>query len=184
MKNHSSFGIALLALASVIFSGCDKVDDLTDFQFHSSFEESIPVVDASISDTPKDYSHVLTFDATSDSEIQKYKTKIKSFSIDKITYIVDDSENVTKGVKFNGTLGFSASDGGAATVLTTVTNLDLDDHTTIHEITLAQADLDKIAGYLTANKAFKIYLAGKVSKTPINVVVNVKVAVTVVSNAL
>lgn len=184
MKNLSSFAIAWLSLVTVFFSGCDKVDDLTDFEFHSDLEESIPVVDENTSDTEKAYSHDILIDASTDTEIQKYQSKIKSFKIDKISYTIDDSENKTKGVKFNGDLGFSASDGGSATILTTITNLDLDDHTTVHEITLAPADLDKIAGYLNTNRTFKVYLNGKVSKTPINIIVNVKTEVTVVAKAL
>jgi len=183
MKQLSSFGIAVLALTAVFFSGCDKVNDLDDFEFHGDFEESISMVDPATGEN-RAYSEDITIDATTDSQIEKYKTKIKSFKIDKISYTLDDSENPTKGAKFNGTMGFSDSDGGAATVLTTITNLDLDDHTTVHEITLAEADLQKLTGYLSTSKAMKIYVTGIVSKTPINVIVNVKIEVTVVANAL
>jgi hypothetical protein len=183
MKNYSFCGIAVLALITVFFSGCDKVDELDDVQFHSEFEESIPMVDASVS-TNKTYSEDITFDATTDTEINKYKTKIKSFTIDKLSYTIDDSANPTAGARFSGTLGFSATDGGSATVLTTLTNVDLDDNTTEHVINLAQADLDKIAGYLSANKALKMYVNGTVTKTPINVMVNVRINATVTANAL
>lgn len=183
MKNYSSFGIAVLALMSVLCSGCDKVSELDDVQFHSEFEESIPMVDATES-INKAYSESIIFDATTDAEINKYKSKIKSFKIDRLSYTIDDSANATAGAQFTGALGFSAADGGAATVFINVAHVDLDDNTTEHVINLAQADLDKIAGYLSANKALKMYVTGTVTKTPINVLVNVKINATVTANAL
>jgi hypothetical protein len=184
MKKYSFFGSALLALTMIFFAGCDKVNDLDDFKFHSEFVESVPMVDDTPNGASVAYSKEITVDATADSEVNKYKSKIKSFKIDKLSYTIDNSKNPTPGAKFSGTLGFSTSDGGSATVLTTITGLDLDDHAAVHDVTLAQADLDKLAGYLNADRAFKIYLAGTVSKTPVNVMVNVKTEVAVVANAL
>jgi hypothetical protein len=184
MNKFSFFGIAVLALTTVFFSGCDKVNDLDDFEFHSDFEESISIVDPTPNGVDKAYKKDITVDATADSEVEKYKSKIKSFKIDKLSYTIDNSENPTEGAKFSGTLGFSDSDGGSATVFTTLSDISLDDNTTVHEITLSDADLGKLASYLNTSKAFKIYVDGTVSKTPVNVMVNVKVEVTVVANAL
>src|SRR6187431_1673024 len=112
MNKFSFFGIAMLVLTTVFFSGCSKVDDLNDFEFHSNFEESIAVADPTPNGTNVTYKKDITVDATADNQIEKYKSKIKSFKIDKISYTIDNSDNPTKGAKFTGILGFSDKDGG------------------------------------------------------------------------
>jgi len=187
MKNHFSFfGMAIVALTTVFLTGCDKVDDLSDFTFHSEFEESVPMKDESTGEN-KDYSQIIVIDATNDAEIKRYESKIKSFSVEKLTYKIDNSADteLSKGVTFTGKMGFSDKEAtGTPTVLATINGLKLDDNTTEHEVELAQADLDKLAGYLKDKKAVKISLTGKISKTPINIVVNVKIKVAVTSNVL
>lgn len=183
MKKPSLFGITVLALAAVSFSGCNKIDEIDDVEFHSDFEQEIAVIDPTPGEN-RPYSQTITFDATTDPEIDKYKSKIKGFTIEKLSYIINDANNPTSGSRFSGTMGFSASGSASATVLASITNLDLDDNITEHEITLAQADLDKIAGYLRDDKAVKIYLTGVITQTPIDITVTVKIKATVTANAL
>ena len=174
-----------MALTTVFLSGCDKVEDLSDFKFNSEFEESIPMKDESTGEN-KAYSQNIVIDLTTDSQIKTYESKIKSITIEKLTYTIDDSKNPTTSADatFSGTMSFSDKNGNGTTGTTTIKDLKLNDHTTVHELTIAQADLDKIAGYLKNDKAVKVSMAGTVSKTPINIIVNVQIKVVVTSNVL
>src|SRR4051812_47850680 len=81
----SLFAIAL----ALIFTGCNLFDNAADVSFGAPIEGSLLVSEAAAS-TGASFSDALTIDATSNTEVAKYKDKIKNFTVNKITYKITD----------------------------------------------------------------------------------------------
>jgi hypothetical protein len=177
-----AFSLGLIAFA---FTGCNLFDKADDVTFTTTLDQTFNI-DEEAEATDKAYSQELVVDATTDPQINKYKNKIKSFTVNKVTYKVT---NYSGGaITFNnGSLSFSSSDASSATVAATLASLDLEEaynNGTEYELTLSADAITKIQSYLKANKAVKVYLAGTLSQTPVSFDVEVKIDVKVESAVL
>lgn len=179
MKNHTLL-LAALAFAILSLASCE----LDDVSFDSTLEENILVIEES-EGTNVAYEETIVLDATTDPDINKYKSKIKGFKIRKLSYQIVNYNG--QPAVFNGSLSFGDASQTSPIVLASVTNLDIQQAynlSQVYELSLNQADIDKIAALLKEDKAVKIYLTGTLSQTPVTFEVNVIMDVTVEADAL
>lgn len=173
---------SLLAALVVSFtlSGCDlfdKVDDVT-------FEGVLPlefVIDENLeSDEPVVYSDAEILNALEDDEIEKYKDKIKSITLNRITYEITDYEAPGTVGFSNGSLKIGASNKKLVAVsvaaLTNKPETDLQDF---------ESDAVEIfANALKNDKQVTVMLDGTLSTTPVAFRLKTKFYVTVVAEVL
>jgi hypothetical protein len=187
MKNfilNKSFAFSLVFIAFA-FTSCNLFDKADDVTFTTTLDQTFNV-DEEAEATDKAYSQQLVVDATADPQINKYKNKIKRFTVNKVTYKII---NYSGGeITFNnGSVSFSSSGASIADVVATISNLDLQaayNSGTEYELTLSPDAITKIQNYLKASKAVKVYLAGTLSQTPVAFDVEVKLDLKVESGVL
>jgi hypothetical protein len=177
MKTQILRVISLVVMVSftTLFVACDLLDEVDDIDFDATLEESIDVTEASTG-TNVSYTETIILDATADPDIDEYKDKITGFTINKVSYQI---------TSFDGTAGTTFT--GTSTVSATITNLNLQTAYSsgqIFDLTISQADVDKVAALLKDDKAVKIYLAGVLSKTPLYCTVRIILEVSVKADAL
>ena len=85
--------IAALTLLTFTFSGCDKVEDLLEFDLDFSLDETFPVVSMSADDVT--YSDTRTINVSDDGNISDNLDNIKNYEVEKMTITV--SNLVTDG---------------------------------------------------------------------------------------
>ena len=187
MKIFASKEFYFVAFAFVTFSmaSCDLLDKADDVDFDVVLEDDFEISEES-EGTNKTYSQILTLDATSDPDINKYKNKISGFKINKITYIVSQYTGASNST-FSGTLSFGDASSAVATVAVTITNLNLQTAYTSgteYELLVNQADIDKIGALLKDDKAVKLYLNGSLTATPAFADIKVFLDASVTADAL
>jgi hypothetical protein len=183
LNKHFAFSLVLIAVA---FTGCNLFDKANDVTFTTTLDQTFNVDEEAIAEN-KAYSQQLVVDATTDPQIDKYKNKIKLFTVTKVTYKITNFESAVPVTFSNGTLSFSSSDATSADAITTISNVDLQDayyNGTEYELTLSADAITKIQNYLKANKAVKVYLAGTLSQTPVLFDVEVSLNLKVESGVL
>lgn len=184
MKRHIGLSLCCLLLLVISFGGCDWFDSVDDVSFNSTLEEDINVAEENSGENVS-YEETIVLDATSDPDIDKYKSKIKGFKINNISYQVTGYDGLT--TTFNGSLAFGDATSTSPQVLATVTNLNVQAaylNGTIFDLSLSQGDVDTIASLLKDDKAVKLYLTGTLSQTPVYFTVHVILDVKVEADAL
>jgi hypothetical protein len=175
---------SLLGMLTLL-AGCDLFNDLGTVSFDSTLSEEI-VVSESSTGTNVANSKTIVLDATTDPDINQYKDKIKGIKVNKISYQVV-SFSATDPVILSGTMAFGESTTSSPTVIAAVTSLNLKEaflNGTVYDLTVPQADIDKISALLKDDKAVKIYLNSTLSKTPVSFTIEIILNVTVEADAL
>lgn len=167
---------------AVAFTGCDELDDVT---FSTTLEEVIAVDESSTAENVS-YSESIVIDATTDSDIEKYKEKIKQVTITQVEFTVEDYTGPTDCM-LDGTVSFGDTSGGTASVVLTLSDVNLEDLATSGEAMTLDIDADDLAAIATLvedDQAFTIYISGTLSETPLTCNIRVKVYVSVTADAL
>lgn len=175
----------MMVVSAPLFLSCDLLDKADDVSFDTTLEQNIYAAESNPG-TNVDYDDVITLDATSDPDINEYKSKIKGFKVKKITYKVMSFDG-TPGTTFSGTLAFGDASTSASSVAATISNLNLSAAVTSgteFEVTVDQADVNEIQEMLKSDKAVKIYLDGTLTQTPAYFTLHVILDVTVEADAL
>ena len=134
---------------------CDLFDDVGTVNLNSTFSHSEEI---SISDTdPLTISEDFTVSATSDSQIEQYKEKIKSYTVEKISYQILNYVG-EPDITLSGTVEFGA-------VSATLSNVDLSDET-MTDLDLDPDDLAEVAQDLEAGNDVSGSLNGSISDQP------------------
>jgi hypothetical protein len=185
MKNLIQFlaSITIVALSILSFPGCSLFDKVDDISFNSSLTEYLEVIDNSTGQNVA-YSETIVIDATTDPDVNKYLDKIKGFTLQKLTYQIVGVSNTAPGTLFSGNMSFGAISSGTPSVAVTITNLDVNDLSTVHELTINQSDINTINSLLKTDKAVKFYLTGTLSQTPVNLLIEIIMDVKVDADAL
>ncbi|NJM26790.1 MAG: hypothetical protein HC859_16260 [Bacteroidia bacterium] len=184
MKKTIGLSLSCLLLIAISFGGCDWFDSVDDVSFGSTLEEDISVAEDNSGENVA-YEKTIVLDATADPDIDKYKSKIKGFKINNISYQVTGYDGLA--TTFNGSLAFGDASSTSPQVLASITNLNLQTaflNGTVFDLSLSQGDVDTIAGLLKDDKAVKLYLTGTLSQTPVYFTVHVILDVTVEADAL
>lgn len=180
-----SLPLALLFLTATLFTSCNLFDKADDVTFNRTLDQNIAVSETSSGkDVP--YEQEIVLDATTDSEIERYKDKIKGFEVKKINYTISSYTGDFSTI-FNGILAFGDEAGSTSNVSATITNLDLKaayTAGTVFELTIPASDVAKVESMLKDKKAVKVYLTGTLSQTPVSFVMSVTLDVAIQANTL
>lgn len=178
MKTKSFFSILLL-IAAGSFSSCDLFEDADDVSFDVTLPITFLINETADHPTGKVYSDTELLDATSNSDVAEYASKIKEFKVNKITYSISPGADPSTVIFTNGTIKVSSTGKTiAAASSVSLTN------TTETELTADTAGLNELASKLLDDKQELILLDGTLSKTPVTFSVKFNFYVTVTANAL
>ncbi len=175
--------LILVALCLTYLSGCSLFDKIDDITFDATLTEYLEVADESTSQNVA-YSEIVVIDATSDPEIEKYIDKIKEIKLKKLTYQIVSVSNTAPGTLFSGNLSLGDISGSSPSVVITITNLDINDLSTVHEVAINQNDINTVNSLLKSDKAVAFYLSGEISQTPVYANIEIVMDVEVDADAL
>lgn len=157
------------ALAGMLtLSSCQ---DFPTVKTNANFDETLTVNTNSTS-----YSENKLVDANSDSDFTKYKKKINSIDVERITYTVTSFGGPSDQVLTTGTIEVGDQDGNNRVVLHTMTNVNLPAIAGQEtDITASAADLKTLEGFvLNDPNKFTTFVTGKVNKGPVKMAINLK----------
>ncbi|NJN28429.1 MAG: hypothetical protein HC819_21890 [Cyclobacteriaceae bacterium] len=169
----------ILGAFALLVSACDKVEDLADIDFNTTISKTMSVAVVS---TDEMSSSVL-LDATSDAEIDKYKSKIKNYEITELTFAIENySSPLADDNYFDGVVGFGKMTSAAPDKTCAVDPLNVKHVSGTGSFPLGTCDAiaDEVANLLKQENAVKVYLNGTFTKEPctFDLVVTAKVKVT------
>jgi hypothetical protein len=176
MKRISFILIALVAVSSFSCGLLEKADVSFDVTLPLDFT---PINETAVNANGKAYTDSKVLDATQNSEVAKYKDKIKDFKVNKVYYEI--TEYVGSGVIFNN----GSIKTGTSTIVTK-TGLTLA-NTAKTEFTSSEVNVDglnALAASLKADKQATVVFAGTFSKTPVAFKVRAYFDVTITASAL
>ena len=160
------------------FSSCDLLDTADDISFAATLPLDFSIDETAVNPGGMAYSDTKLLDATTNSEVAKYASKIKEFKVNKITYTISDVSDPS--VTFtNGSLKVSSS----GKTIATASSVSLS-NTTETELTADLAGFNELAAKLLDDKKELVLLNGNFSKTPIAFKVRFNFYVTITANAL
>jgi hypothetical protein len=177
--------ILLIVLISFSFNSCDDAEELLDTKFNSQLSGDLKVVVPaegavykSIEMRAVNFLGEETIDPRSDSQVNEYINKIKSFDVYEVTGTV---VNVSAPVEIvNGTI--TVSDGSKAASWA-VNNFNVINGASI---TLGNSDgqWDKIDQILGAKKVFTAKIEGTVDRGDVSFTIRILIKMKVVANPL
>ncbi|HYX08754.1 MAG TPA: hypothetical protein VE912_18625 [Bacteroidales bacterium] len=181
MKTFKS--ILFITFFVVGLTSCDSLNNLADVVFTASFSKSFPV---SLQEGNNSVDEVDTLNFTDDSDVYKYRDKLKDVKIDSVklqvlNYQGDANNTITGSVMYSSI----ASSTGKA--IASINGLSLDHLSASGEminLPLNSANLNDIGSLLQNDKKIKVYLKGNVDSTPASFVVKVYVYNEITANAL
>lgn len=160
----------------------DKVDDVTlDVELEHIFH-----VDETLDQTGVTYVDMEVIDAADvNSDFEKYKDKIKSVTVNSVTYEVMNHTVGVNTIFTNGNIGFSAATGQSAS---SVASLGIQGikaaEGQVKNLQYDQTSLNTIGTLLKDDKVVNIYLIGTFSKTPVKFDVRVKMKTSITADAI
>ena len=147
--------------ALFIIAGCDLFEDLGTVNLSTTFSHS---ENFSISqDDPSEISQDFTVNATTDNEINRYREKIKSYTVKRVAIQILNYVG-EEGITISGTIEL-----GNASV--TISNLDLSElfqSGAEYELDLDENDLLVVAAALEAGNEVTGSISGTVSGKPVD----------------
>lgn len=178
MKTKSSIYVLLLIIFGT-FSSCDLLDKADNV----SFDVTIPLtflIDEN-ADNPGGmaYSDTQLLDATTNSEVAKYASKIKKFEVIKVTYTISPGADPSTVIFTNGALKVSST----GKTIASATSVSLT-NTSETELTSDTAGFNELATKLLDDKQELILMNGTLSKTPVAFTVKFNFYIKITANAL
>lgn len=175
--------ITLFILAGAVLSGCEKIKSLVDVKFNTDLSADLGVTIPSYNMKAAvlegfEFSESATIDIRSDSEIDKYFDKLKSFDVQELTGTV---KSVSKPVTIiSGTLSITS---GSTVASWSVSDFDV---VVGSQIVLDNGDgqWDKVNKILDAKKEFTVKIVGLTDTDDVTFVIEVVIKVKVTANPL
>lgn len=177
MKTKSIIPILLL-IAFGTFSSCDLFDEADDVSFDITLPLNFSINESADNPGGKAYTDTELLDASSNAEVAKYASKIKEFTVNRITYTISGANPNT--VTFtNGQLKVSST----GKTIATASSVSLANSAET-DLTADEAGFNELAAKLLDDKQEMILLNGTLSKTPVAFTVKFNFYVTITANAL
>ena len=175
--------IIILSFLGATFSGCEKIKSLADVKFDSELSAdlnvNIPNYDVKSAVLEGfEFSESATVDPRSDSDIDKYFDKLKSFAVQEVTGTV---ASVTAPVKIiSGTISITS---GTTVASWTITDFDVE---TGAQIVLdnSAGQWDKVNKILDTKSVFDAKIEGTADTSGVTFVLAVLIKVRVTANPL
>ena len=181
MKTFKS--VLFITLFVIGLASCDSLNNLADVVFTASFSKTFPV---SLQEGNNALDEVDTLDFTDDSDVYKYRDKIKDVKVDSVKFQVLNYQGDANNT-ITGSVMYSSIAASAGKEMAAINGLDLDQLSVSGEminLPLNSADLNDIGSLLQNDKKIKVYLKGNVDSTPASFVVKVYVYNEITANAL
>jgi hypothetical protein len=175
-----------IALALVLFTGCDAVKELTTVDFNSTLEFVLNANESTAGENIV-YETTLILDAAdADPEIADYADNIEDITVNSLEFSIDNYSGPQDGVYLsNGVFGFA--DEGAADFSPqsscTVDNLLIINSDAYFDIFTCNLILDKIAEQLIRDQAVKLFLEGTLQAAPVSFDLHIRMQVKVTATA-
>lgn len=178
MKTKSIFSILLLIALGTI-SSCDLLDKADDVSFDVTVPLTFLIDENADNPSGMAYSDTQLLDATSDPEVAKYASKIKEFTVKKVTYTISPGADPSTVIFTNGALKVSST----GKTIASATSVSLT-NTAETELTADTAGFNELASKLLDDKQEIILMNGTLSKTPVAFTVKFTFYITIKANAL
>ncbi len=175
--------ILLLVLVSISFISCNEAEELLDIKFNSqlSADLNVAVPGEALKSAEMlviNFSEQTTIDPRSDSQINKYINKLKSFDVYEVTGTVINVsapvEIITGSITFTDGLGIASW---------SVTNFNVVNSATI-TLDNSAGQWDKINQFLDSKNEFTVKIEGTTDRGNVNFTIRVLIKVKVVANPL
>ena len=174
-----SFISFLLLITFGTFSSCNLLDKADDVSFNVTIPLTFLIDENADSPGGMAYSDTQLLDATTNSEVAKYASKIKEFKVNKVTYTISPGADPSTVIFSNGALKISST----AKTIASVTSVSLT-NTAETELTSDTAGFNELATKLLDDKQEMILMNGTLSKTPVAFSVKFNFYITITANAL
>jgi hypothetical protein len=166
----------LFALGTI--SSCDLLSKADNISFEAELPLAFNVDEEAISSGSVTYTDSQLLDANSDPDVAKYASKIKEFTVNRITYRISGASDPS--VLFtNGTLKIVSN----GKTIATASSVSLS-NTAETELNADTAGFNELASALLNDKQEMVQLQGTLSKTPIAFKVDFTFYVTIKASAL
>jgi hypothetical protein len=187
MKNHVLRLLALFVFAAAVFTSCDQLDSLGDVTLNEPVTATINV-DETTTATNVAYTKSLEVDATANAEIEKYSQKVKSFTVNKITFKIKNYSGQASSTPLSK-VSYAAAGANPSTAIeiASISNFDIKaaaDAGTETALVVSDAHLLAMAALLKEDLAITLYLEGTLTQTPVKFTIEFNVDATIVANAL
>lgn len=181
MKNLKLIRLSVFLMFSTV-SSCDLIDKATEVNFTTTTPVAFVVNETAISTGGKYYSDTKLLNLASDPDVNKYSSKINSFTVNKITYTISEANPTNPiSVSFvNGNIKIASS---GTTIATTPSVILLSNNAETELITDSNG-LSKLSESLFNSKQEQIQLQGTLSETPVSFTVIFKFYLTINASAL
>lgn len=167
-------------------ASCDLFDKVDDVTIEVELEHIFHVNETAVSDNPVTYADVQLLDAADvNSDFEKYKDKIKSITVNSITYEVMNHTVGTTTIFTNGNIGYSAATGQSASSVASlgIQNIKAAENQ-VKNLDFSQAALNDMGTLLKNDKELNLFLIGTFSKTPVKFDVKVKMKTSMTADAI
>lgn len=174
----------VLSLLLVSLFSCENVEiPGADITFPITLVKRLPVA---ATDT-NEKTFTTTLDATSDAEIQKYLSKIKSYEITELLFGIENyASTIEDEIYFNGTMGFSKVTDSQASSTCALNNIPITHWAGTQDFPIGTCDniLNEISKVFAEENAVKVYMTGTFTKAPLSFDLKVTVKAKITANPL
>ena len=165
-------------------AGCDEVSDLADVDFPVTLVKRLPVATANTNEITS----TVVLDASSDPEVQKYLSNIKSYEITELLFGIENYESSTGAeIYFNGSIGFSKTSQNQPSSTCSVSNVPITHWSGYpQDFSFDTCDdiMNEISKVFTDENAVKIYLTGTFTNAPLSFDLKVTVKAKITASPL
>jgi hypothetical protein len=175
--------VVLSLLTTLNFTSCDETKDALDIDFETEVTGSLKIVAVNTNEN----TYTLVLDATSDPEILKYASKIKSYEVQELALAVENYSAANQDDNYlNGDLGFSSSSDSEPKASCSFSNLNVKHiaNTGYSTYNDCNKTVAQIATALTSDNSVKIYLVGSLTVAPSQFDLKLRVKLKVTANPL
>ena len=188
MKRNLFTAVVLLSFVSLTFMSCEKIKDLTDIPIETTLDVDVPATSAmavksslkSTSEAVYPFEGSAIIDPTSDSDINKYKKKIRSWEIKKLMNRVKNIHTPSTLIK--GELVITDEETDDVLLKKEVTNLKLTTGAVVMEI--MGSDWTKVTDALGELHSLRVNLKGDIDKPGVVILFGIGLDVKIIANPL
>ncbi len=188
MKRNLFTAVVLLSFVSLTFMSCEKIKDLTDIPIETTLDVDVPATSAmavenslkSASEAVYPFEGSAIIDPTSDSDINKYKKKIRSWEVKKLTNRVKRIH--TPATLIKGELIITDEETDDVLLKKEVTNLNLTTGSVVMEI--MGSDWTKVTDALGELHSLRVSMKGDLDQPNVEINFGIGLALKIIANPL
>ncbi|MBT1703068.1 hypothetical protein [Chryseosolibacter indicus] len=163
LKRHF-FSLLLIAITSIVISGCDLFDKVDDVTFDGEIVEE-GVIEGSRSDKGViSYEENIDIEAAKNPEVARFSNKIKDFEIRKITFEITEFKSSALKVNTSGALFYIKS--SSKVLLAEVKDFNITSafmNAVSFTLPANESELKELSALLKADKKFNLLFTGTLS---------------------